>query len=117
MQNPNDLSITTILALAQAKIRDPAHWCAGSNATDAAGKGVPYDSPLAERWCAAGALASVMGRAARSSACFRPMIARLDQAAQCLTHVYGVVRVNDFLGHATVMRVFDLAVDECFATT
>jgi hypothetical protein len=109
MQNPSDLSVTTILALAQAKIRDPQHWCHGTLATDAAGYVVKYDDTLAEHWCAVGAVASVLGRQMVESRCDLPALERLDQAARLLTGV-GTVTVNDFHGHAAIMRAFDLAV-------
>jgi hypothetical protein len=103
MKNPSELSTATILALAQERIRNSDHWCQGSAAQDETGR--PADLKYGVRFCSIGALCTVVMDAALDLA-----IEYLDMAAMHIRST-GTVRLNDGTDHATVMRMFDEAIE------
>jgi hypothetical protein len=114
-----------VLALAQEKIRDPQHWTQRVLARTR--DNVPINPTFddAARWCAAGAVCAVTlqnrqtprpvsnelpwGGGVRGEDLNRAAMAYLHMASEKLTGL-GVTTVNDFHGHATTMRAFDLAI-------
>jgi hypothetical protein len=129
MKNPNDLTPATALSLAQARIRDPRHWCQRCLARDAADRLVSPTAPEAVRWCAAGALLTVTesrdgqsyylephteSRDGQSylephTEQYRAALHYLNKGAELLAGL-GVTTVNDYHGHAATLRAFDLAI-------
>jgi len=66
---------------------------------------VPPQDPTACRWCSTGAIYAEPLSKARNEA-----RDALGAAARETFHGYGVVDVNDQLGHAAVLRMFDVAI-------
>ena len=102
--------ITTaeILKRAKAKIENPGHWCQGFPAKDVRGRSAKPHSDYAVRWCAIGALDSVSGRFdalwyMKARDCL------MTSAIEC-GNAIGIAHLNDHSDHATVMRMYDLAI-------
>ena len=85
------------LIAARALIEDPAHWCQGANALDAAGNVCPTRSPEAVCWCAHGACFAVDAN---------------DAALRQVPGVYGHLQgYNDSHTHADVLDLFTFAIN------
>ena len=97
--------VVETLISARALIADPTRWTRYRLARTDTGKPVEVANPAACRFCAVGAIARVTGR--------RPVSGdesyHLSRAAHRL---FGqdIVNVNDILGHAEVLRVYDEAI-------
>lgn len=99
-----------ILIRARARIADPANFCQGT-----------YVSEGGTKFCAAGALkAEGISPYATHGIQFDPTfellaLAAVEQGALPMSHLFGavhpVVHVNDGLGHAAVLKMFDRAIE------
>ena len=95
--------IADLLRRARKRISTMDTWCQGTAAQDCRGNGVLSLHPDACRWCAIGAInaetANVnlrqLGEEALNAVCPRP---------------YGAEGVNDLLGHAAVLKMYDNAI-------
>lgn len=87
---------------AKAKIADEAHWTTGVFARNLAGASVLPDNPNAVRYCAFGACEAVIPSTWDTI--------ELIRAAKELFSM-PVTGVNDRLGHAAVMQMFDRAIE------
>ena len=94
-----------ILRAAKAKIEDPAHWCQGEYAKDALGQRASEYSDEACAWCAMGAFHTIDNGSSYDA--FRS----LAKAANEIHQGWGIPNVNDNTDHATVMRMFDRAIE------
>lgn len=108
-----------ILTKARELIADPERWATGELARDAGGHKVPPDSPSACRWCAYGALQNFAddrdagplldaaeGRLADAACDVLNATPEFDEDADCL-----IAHVNDDLGHAATLQMFDRAIE------
>lgn len=123
-KNPSDLSVATVLALAQERIRDPRNWCKGKLGLDGNGEWTDGRKEGTTQWCARGAIASVLDIDARFGQI--PVEPILHRAAAAIygarvpldyahfahfAHVY----VNNYMTHNDVMAVFDRAIEMAIA--
>jgi len=99
--------LAALLTRARDRIADPARWCQAVEATDETGMRCDATSPNAASWCAVGALNVSSGH--RNATFYAARKALRDSARQ-LTDYIDVDDVNDTLGHAAVMRVYDAAI-------
>src|SRR4051794_6712739 len=99
-------TVVEVLKQARGLIEDPRNWVQGNFAVAEGDAPVPPSHWAASRWCALGAIKKFADSELRIIAS-----ARIQQSAQDL---YGehIEQVNDDLGHAEVMRVFDLAIQD-----
>lgn len=80
------------------------HWTQGEFARDQHNTAVDFKSEAADKWCASGAIISDVTVSLRA-------FNLLDSAATVLCGLtVGPVHVNDRLGHAKVMEMYDLAI-------
>lgn len=93
-----------ILRAARARIEDPKNFCTGNYATDSKGRTVRPTSRKAARWCAYGALR------AEEAVIDGPESKLLDTASIDLFDCVSPATVNDKLGHAAVLQMFDAAI-------
>jgi hypothetical protein len=122
MKNPSELSVPTILALAQAKIADPENWCQGSLGMLPDGTPVENFSSdsfngfdRAVKWCALGAVASVTGFMPNSfsqedETDWRKAVTPLHDVALRLGYMHAP-GLNDSSTHEKVMEMFDKAIE------
>lgn len=102
----NAMKSLQVLEAARALIADPKLWTTGAAARDVAGRRVDPASLDAVCWCALGALRAV-----------DPDIDEGHQAARALRasgaklYVLAPFLVNDNLGHAAVLAMYDDAID------
>ena len=115
MNSPSEEVDSTLAGLraVRALIEDPARWCQGSWAKDAAGQGVDEESPTACRWCLDGAALKVSRHTARMHGDLWNVLSR---AAKDLGYV-GHMALNDEADHATVLRCIDLAISQTDIST
>lgn len=92
-----------ILRAARDQIEDPKNWTQGAFARDANGNEVMSYSDEAVCWCAYGAIRKQTGKAISAES------ALLSDTAQRMRRKE-LVSINDFEGHASVLRVFDAAI-------
>lgn len=105
------------LKVARAIIEDKSHWCQKALYRDSNGRSL-WDSsnPAAVvQACAAGAVLlaarACLGRTFEAAKYRHAMTGILDTAGiELYGDGYGIVRVNDQLGHEAVLRVFDTAI-------
>ena len=100
-----------ILEKAKAIIEDPKNWCQHVFASDLEGKEVLELEDTAYRWCAVGAFIRANGSYTYS--CDSEVeFECLDSAAGKIISYYvsKITYVNDNLGHAAVMKMYDLAI-------
>jgi hypothetical protein len=121
LQNPSELKVSTILALAQERIRDRAHWCKlilGRNKEGFATNGATSDTV---QWCARGAVINVSGIQDPWFIDPLPAEVYLDEAAVEIygedwkrlsaTGRYFYVHINNYGRHEDVMAIFDRAIE------
>lgn len=112
-----------LLLAARDRIADPYDWCQGTYSKDSDGCEIPADSPEASSWCAVGALWWVSRETGESPADLRLIVLALRALAHPLhsgrydlpqlrlgSNQYAVEYVNDRLGHAAVMDMYDDAI-------
>lgn len=119
------MSVSDDLVRARALIADPACWTRGASARDESGREVDPDDPSACRWCALGAVVAVVpprpGRRPHELlphlARVLPLTSRPDDPPLPLASVVDrsttarqVADVNDVMGHATTLAMFDRAI-------
>lgn len=94
-----------VLRRAKARISDPTRWCCGHFARSAAGVHTTSTDPRARSWCAIGAVLAESETVENG---------HLDSSAiRWLARVAGAETVgslNDRVGHAGVMNLFDEAI-------
>ena len=97
-----------ILRSARALIDAPEKWTKGTEARDASGRSVPFNSPDAVCCCAVGALLGALHRAGNDGECVA--LRRLRKALPI--GFADVVSLNDHpdTTHADIMAVFDRAI-------
>ena len=100
------MSVKQNLIDTRALIADPACWTQKTSARDARGKPIASTDPRAVCWCTAGAIHKVMGSSSFGSTEW----GLLQNVADTLG-VETPIHVNDDLGHATTLRMFDLAIE------
>src|SRR5579859_4000689 len=106
------MSKTTLQILTEARelIADPSRWCKFAMARDVNQKSVGSITAEAVSWCAYGAAI----RVEYGATSLRPtsvvvrgdVLVLLERAAQKLCHSCPPY-VNDFMGHAAVLKVYD----------
>lgn len=117
-------AVTKALVKARSLIESKSTWTTGVMARNALGESVPFRHPCAIRFCSWGA----MHRAApqvpvQTGACIHDQaMARLERAAErmlegALTSLEirnepPILTVNDRLGHAAALTMFDHAISE-----
>lgn len=92
------------LVAARALISDPERWTTGVPARAEDGRMCDPDAPAAVRWCAMGALLAV-GPIEDSQHPYNAL-----WGAAMTIYDTGVVTVNEDLGHAAVLRLYDYAI-------
>lgn len=110
MKNPDQLSDEAILTLAQERIRDPAHWTQHTLARDRLFREVAPNSPEAVSFCAAGAIANVLGVAVptQGGSRFHSLWERLSSYPPVRsTDWRSPAHYNNSRSHAEVMAMFD----------
>lgn len=98
------------LRAAQELIRDPEHWCQGALFRDAHGTASAFHN--VERRCAIGAL---HGSNATSTADLLNEAAKEMGFLQRRGELCAAAMLNDHTDHATVMEMFDLAIEKAEA--
>lgn len=93
-----------VLCEAWGRIADPAHWTRRAYARDRWSRVVGWDDPRACRWCAVGAVGSVLGDRPT------PGYPALQAATTQLFGTRSVNEINDEIGHAAIERIYALAV-------
>ncbi len=93
-----------ILRAARARIADELHWTPWNLARDETGRAVSPKSPRAVCWCAFGALG------AEGSNLDSIEAQALRKAAAKLFKTESAGYVNDVLGHAAVLAMYDAAI-------
>jgi hypothetical protein len=101
------MSTAEILKAAKALIADPERWTVREYAIKADSSPAWGYETDACKWCALGALQYVL--LSRVTGGTQPRLL-LDSVANGL-HDEGVTGVNDDLGHAAVMRMYDKAIE------
>lgn len=103
MTTTTNAEVLDLLRRARARIADPAHWTTHIEATDAVGLGCKPDDPCAVRWCALRALVAEGVHYSVQEAAWE----RLRDSS-----VTGSpASVNDDLGHAAVLAMYDQAIE------
>ena len=92
-----------ILIAARAKIADEANWCQENSAVNSHRIPVHPTNSNACAWCALGALEATSPATAN-------LRSLLYEAAYATHGLRSVVDVNDTLGHAAVLQVYDVAI-------
>ena len=97
---------TGLLVRARGRIADPSRWVQQYRAVDAEGQRVEPTAPGAVRWCATGALEAEFGPRPREPE---------DALWHAQRRLYGAAGrtpeyVNDELGHAAVLAMYDEAI-------
>jgi hypothetical protein len=95
-----------VLIRAKSLIEDPKHWAQNYYAYSAEGTMTGVDSEDAVSWCALGATFKMTNGEA-------DLASELLQAASVdlFSDGYDVISVNDELGHASVMQMYDKAIE------
>lgn len=103
----------------KALILDESHWTQGTNAVDADGNCVHPSDPKACKWCARGALMKAFNipdnfydapQEVRSA--YYAVRDTLDQCASTQDPTKAMVGINDDLGHAATLKMFDCAISK-----
>lgn len=92
------------LVAARQLIADPKNFCQGTYALDAGGCAAGWSSDDAVAFCAVGAVYKVTRSWTPDDA-----LDLLNKAAGA-AFTSSLVNVNDLLGHASVLKMFDLAI-------
>ena len=93
------------LKAAKALIFDPRHWCQGARARTCTGEAVWFSSCTATSWCSYGAILKVCELVDSKHTLYL-----LKKVAQEMGRA-SVAVLNDETNHATVMKMFDLAIE------
>ena len=99
---------TRLLVRARRRLADPRRWTTGASARDAAGRAVPPVDAGATTWCAMGAL-QAEGDARLGDRGFLRALRRLNGAIAS-PGCDQVSLLNDTLGHAAVLDLYDRAI-------
>lgn len=103
------MTVYEFLSASQEGIRDPDNHCRNVFATDADGNECPGNSSVARHWCALG----INQKIAEENDCWGAILdsarLRLFEACDKLFPKRGMAGVNDVIGHAAVMQIYDLA--------
>ena len=99
------MDILEILVAARAKIADPENWCIGTLAEDACKNTVEPWAPAAIRWCAQGAIFSIVRHGGGTQDYALQVLSILRGTAGTTVHM-----VNDIGGHAAILALFDRAI-------
>jgi hypothetical protein len=99
-----------MLRAAKAKIGEPDSWCMGSEAVNASDEAEDPTDPEACRWCSIGAVIAVGGIGSPY------VFTLLDDAAKAMGKggklgLRAAALLNDTTDHATVMKMFDRAIE------
>jgi hypothetical protein len=116
-----EAEVLAILKRARRRLTDPARWTQGESASAPAGAGIRFlwdgGHPLADRWCAVGALAAETCRVERGAGgwvvlrdAVRFKAAYLRLKRYCLPLGREVEEVNDGDGHQAVLALYDAAI-------
>lgn len=102
-----------LLRAAKAKIIDKKNWTQGYYARDSQGVPALPDSPHATCWCASGALNAVIScfEELDTTTTFLQSAARSERGQKIFYGLTSIIRINDYLEHAAVMQLFDLAIE------
>lgn len=110
-----------IITGARERIADTARWTQCNYALTAGGVAVEPEAPDACRWCSKGALHAEMEDAldavevAQIDAQSDQNYTALDLVQSAVERLYpkkaSIIGVNDHLGHAAALRVFDAAIE------
>jgi hypothetical protein len=98
----------TVAREARALIADRDRWTTGSYARTAIGTKCAPDDPLAVRWCASGAC---LARGAADHEVSAVEVALYRAARELRGERWGPAGVNDLLGHAAVLVMYDRAIE------
>jgi hypothetical protein len=99
----------TVARDARALIVHPDRWTTGSYARTAIGTKCAPDDPLAVRWCAIGA--GVARGPADREVSYAVEVALYRAARELRGERWGPAGVNDLLGHAAVLVMYDRAIE------
>lgn len=103
------MSTADNLRRAKALIEDPKHWCQGASARDSEGNRVWEQSSEAVQWCAEGVLCHLdLARDFQSPEWDVLILASTEILGKITAVPY---EVNDDIGHAAVMRMYDRAIE------
>lgn len=93
---------------------DPKHFCTDDFAQDANGNGLNYDlqSPNVARVCIQGAIARALGYEYGADLWDSGVGQRLESVAERHFDGFETAYVNNVLGHAAALRLFDLFLEE-----
>jgi hypothetical protein len=98
-------------------ISDESRWTQGTNAVDARGIAVHPGHPDACKWCARGALLKVFGigdliseAPQEERAAYYAVRDTLDACASAQDSTKAMVGINDELGHAATLKMFDCGI-------
>lgn len=100
----------TVLREARELISDPKRWTQNHFARDRRGEFISPIHPEAVCFCAGGALAKVDGTSFHNSEAHSSAWEALRHASKSLFGNSDPADVNDELGHAAVLRMFDAAI-------
>lgn len=106
MPSNNQVPIDNLLQAARDLIADKSRWCQGRYASDnITNKTVSPTDPTATHWCARGAVRRVTTKYANKC------LEYLARAAATNTgNTHTTIEVNDQLGHAATLAMFDTAI-------
>lgn len=95
-----------ILIAAKAKIQDPERWCRWWYARDENDLRVHHDDKEAVKWCSIGSLDSITYQNTKAKGFLATAAKEIAPRAG-----HPIVRINDYRGHPTVMKMFDRAIE------
>ena len=99
------------LQSARDKIADPAHWTKRTFASDEFGKPCNEFSSHSVRWCALGSLRVACGEySVKNYRLLDALRTKLNTIAIDHFTSNGIIAVNDDLGHAAVLELYDIAI-------
>lgn len=94
------------LEAAKALIADPTNWCQGTMAMSRHRWPIGISDPQASAWCSEGAIVRITGAVSEKGNLWR----FLRSASHELGY-FAPFELNDNTNHATVMRMFDRAIE------
>lgn len=110
------MQVKEALAKARDLIKDPNRWTRNMYARDRTGNYASPNSPDAICWCAIGAVHHVFGtRPQTQSEMTDEQMKAFTALVNTATLMHDTLpdRVNDRLGHAAVLELFDRAIEAC----
>ena len=99
-----------VLQAARDLIADKSHWTTDLYAVDSRGNPAAPGARNACQFCAVGAVREATYRAYGNLGKARPIIHTLYAHAANLYDGKTLIQINDTLGHADVLRIFDAAI-------